>query len=160
VAALGLALLLGAGVASAQPGGAPPMPDHDPARLGIAGEVVPWAVLAELEVTARSVGLFKTIFEVAHPDAVRALDGRSARFMGFLFPLEAATGHRSFLLTAWPPSCPYCLPAGPTGMIEVRAAQPVPATDEPIVIEGRFELLRDDPSGLYYRLHDARQVIR
>jgi hypothetical protein len=44
-------------------------------------------------------------------------------------------------------------------MVEVLASTPVRFTYEAIVLEGRFELLRDDPSGLLYRLHDARPVV-
>ena len=33
--------------------------------------------------------------------------------MGFIYPLEGGLKHEHFLLTAWPPSRPFCLPAGP-----------------------------------------------
>jgi uncharacterized protein len=45
--------------------------------------------------------------------------------MGFLYPLEGGVSHDHFLLTAWPPSCPFCLPAGPSQMVEVFCAEPV-----------------------------------
>jgi uncharacterized protein len=131
--------------------------DHDPAELQAQG-ITPWAVLADLEVTSESIGPLRTVFTTAFSGAIQALDGQSVRLMGFLFPLEAAERHRRFLLTAYPPSCPYCLPAGPTAMVEVEAETPVPFSYDPIVLEGRFELLNDDPSGMYYRLHAAREL--
>ena len=39
-------------------------------------------------------------------------------------------------------------------------AEPVAFTDGAIMMAGTFEVLHDDPSGLYYRLHDAREVER
>lgn len=44
-------------------------------------------------------------------------------------------------------------------MVEVVASTPIRFTYDALILEGRFELLRDDPSGLLYRLHDARTVV-
>jgi hypothetical protein len=136
----------------------PPVPHHDPKALGVEGSIVPWALLADVTVTSESHGLFKTVFSVERNPAVHALDGTTVQIAGFLFPLEAAERHGHFLLTAYPPSCPYCLPAGPDLMVEVNAAEPVAYTDAAIVMAGRFEVLEDDPSGMSYALHDARRV--
>lgn len=46
-------------------------------------------------------------------------------------------------------------PGGPESMVEVKARTPVKYTLEPVVIEGRFAVLADDPYGLYYRVSDA-----
>jgi hypothetical protein len=50
------------------------------------------------------------------------------------------------------------MPAGPDAVIEVHAKTPVRYTFDPIVLSGRFAVLKDDPSGLLYRLADAAQV--
>jgi hypothetical protein len=47
---------------------------------------------------------------------------------GHLYPLEGGLEHERFLLTAWPPSCPFCLPAGPSQMVEVYCEEPVEFT--------------------------------
>ena len=52
-------------------------------------------------------------------------------------------------------SCSFCTPGGPESMVEVKARTPVKYTLEPVVIEGRFAVLADDPYGLYYRVSDA-----
>ena len=91
---------------------------------------------------------------------LRGVPSLPDKLMGFLFPLEGGIEHARFLLTAWPPSCPFCLPAGPAQMVEVFCAEPIAYSEGAIVIAGTFELLHDDPSGLYYRLHDARLVER
>ena len=43
-------------------------------------------------------------------------------------------------------------------MVEVVAKTPVKYTFDPIVITGKFAVLKDDASGLLYRLSDAAQV--
>jgi hypothetical protein len=43
-------------------------------------------------------------------------------------------------------------------MVEVVAKTPVKYTFEPIVVAGRFAVLKDDSTGLLYRLTDAAQV--
>jgi hypothetical protein len=43
-------------------------------------------------------------------------------------------------------------------MVEVKTKVPVKATMEPVVVEGRFLVLIDDPYGLYYRMTDAVSV--
>jgi hypothetical protein len=82
------------------------------------------------------------------------------KLMGFIYPLEGGLKHEHFLLTAWPPSCPFCLPAGPSQMVEVYCEDPVEFSNGAILVGGRFEFLYDDPSGFYYRLHEATLVER
>ena len=122
--------------------------------------VVSWDVLGQLDVRTEVVGPLQAIFHTEYSPDIKALDDEDVKLMGFLFPLEGKLEHERFLLTAWPPSCPFCLPAGPTQMIEVFCAEPITFTDGAILVGGRFELLHDDPSGLYYRLHEATLIER
>lgn len=131
--------------------------DHDPKALERAG-VVSWDTLRELDVTYETKGPGMTDFRTSFTSELLALDGKTVKLVGFIYPLEAAEHHQRFLLSAYPPSCPFCLPGGATEMVEVLASSPVRFTYDSLVLEGRFELLRDDPSGLLYRLHDARAV--
>jgi hypothetical protein len=112
------------------------------------------------QIPTEVTGPLRATFTTSYGDVIEALDGQEVKLMGFLFPLEGGIEHARFLLTAWPPSCPFCLPAGPSQMVEVFCAEPIAYSEGAIVIAGRFELLHDDPSGLYYRLHDARLVER
>lgn len=132
--------------------------DHDPKALERAG-VVSWDTLRELDVTYETKGPGMTDFRTSFTSELLALDGKTVKLVGFIYPLEAAEQHQRFLLSAYPPSCPFCLPGGATEMVEVLASAPVRFTYDALVLEGRFELLRDDPSGLLYRLHDARTVV-
>jgi hypothetical protein len=45
-------------------------------------------------------------------------------------------------------------------MVEVLCEEPVAFTDGAILISGRFEVLEDDPTGMYYRMHSAEEVER
>jgi len=132
--------------------------DHDPKMLERAG-VVSWDTLRELDVTYETKGPGMTDFRTSFTSALLELDGKTVKLIGFIYPLEAAEQHQRFLLSAYPPSCPFCLPGGATEMVEVLASAPVKFTYDALVLQGRFELLRDDPSGLLYRLHDARPVV-
>jgi uncharacterized protein len=122
--------------------------------------VVGWDTLGNLDVTTEVLGPLRAIFHTDYSEEVKALDGQEVKLMGFIFPLEGSLEHERFLLTAWPPSCPFCLPAGPSQMVEVLCAEPVEFTEGAVLMTGRFEVLEDDPSGLYYRMHDAELVER
>jgi hypothetical protein len=45
-------------------------------------------------------------------------------------------------------------------MVEVFCEEPVEFTDGAILMAGKFEVLNDDPSGMYYRMRDAELVER
>ncbi len=93
------------------------------------------------------------------PEAVSVLDGTTVKIRGFVFPLDQAEKQSRFLLTAYPPSCPFCLPAGPSMLVEVLAPDnPVEFGGDPVLMEGRFAVLQDDETGLFYRMTDARSV--
>jgi hypothetical protein len=75
-----------------------------------------------------------------------------------MMPLDMGEKQKRFLLVAMPPTCAFCLPGGPDQLVEVLARTPVKYGFEPIVITGKFVVLKDDPMGLYYRLTDAVAV--
>jgi hypothetical protein len=86
---------------------------------------------------------------------VSALDKKEIKLQGFMMPLDMGEKQKRFLLVAMPPSCAFCLPGGPDQLVEVLAKTPVKYGFEPIVVTGKFVVLKDDPMGLYYRLTDA-----
>jgi hypothetical protein len=122
--------------------------------------VVGWDVLGEMDVQVEVLGPLRSVFHVDYTDRVKALDGQDVKVMGFLYPLEGGVRHAHFLLTAWPPSCPFCLPAGPSHMVEVFCEEPVAFSEGAILMAGRLSVLEDDPSGMYYRMDDAQLVER
>ena len=124
-------------------------PDAPPAALT-------WRELMDLEVRIETPAPLQTIFHVTYPDSLLARDGTIVRIKGFMYPLEAGETHSYFLLSALPPSCPFCLPASARGLVEVVCDEGVRYTLEPVILEGRFELLEDAATGLHYRLDHAR----
>ena len=89
---------------------------------------------------------------------MQALNQQKVKVQGFMMPLEPGDKQRHFLLSAVPTTCGFCLPAGPEGLIEVRARTPVKYSVEAVVVEGRMAVLTNDPYGLFYRITDGELV--
>ncbi len=89
---------------------------------------------------------------------VQKLDNSEITITGYIFPLQASGDQAHFLLSAYPPSCPYCLPGGPTELIEVTDSAPIKFTYDRVTLQGTFHLLRDESlkEGMYYRMTHAR----
>jgi len=117
---------------------------------------VAWQTLTQVEEVILEDPDGYDIVKPKFAEAVSALDEQEIKIMGFMYPLDSTEKQAHFLLTAYPPSCPYCLPAGPSQMIEVRCEQPITFTWNPILIEGRLKILEDDEYGLYYRMTAVR----
>ena len=115
--------------------------------------VVSWKTLAEVK-TVRQQDRFMPEFG----RNVATLDKQQVQLQGFMMPLDMGEKQKRFILAALPPTCSFCLPGGPEQMVEVQAKTPVKYGFEPIVVSGRFTVLRDDAMGLYYRLTDAVAV--
>lgn len=91
------------------------------------------------------------------PPALASLAGKRVKVQGFMMPLQPGDRQSHFLLSAVPTTCSFCLPAGPEGIIEVRArGAGVRVAFDAMVMEGRLALLTDDPMGLLFRLSDAQ----
>jgi len=89
---------------------------------------------------------------------IQALNTKQVKLQGFMLPLEMGEKQSRFVLTSTPPTCAFCLPGGPDQVIEIKASTPVRFSFEPIQLAGKFEVLKNDSMGLYYRLTDARPV--
>lgn len=113
--------------------------------------VVSWRVLGQVKSTA--VG--KKVVPQFSAD-ISKLDQQDIRLQGYMLPISAGEAHTHFLLTMRPPHCPFCLSLGPEYLVEVKSKSPIRHTYEPVVMAGRFNVLSDDPFGLFYRLTDAR----
>ena len=143
--------------------GSEPVPGHDVHNQApeAPAAALTWDELMNLEVTVENPAPLQTVFHVSYPESLKAKDGTVVRIRGFMYPLEAGETHTYFLLSALPPSCPFCLPATARGLVEVKCDEGVRYTLEPVLLEGRFELLEDDDglgTGLHYRLNGARSA--
>lgn len=114
--------------------------------------MVSWRTLGSVSMRQegkRSVPVF--------PPALASLAGKRVKVQGFMMPLQPGDRQSHFLLSAVPTTCSFCLPAGPEGIIEVRArGAGVRVAFDAMVMEGRLALLTDDPMGLLFRLSDAQ----
>lgn len=150
-----LATSLAAAPATAQR--APPPPGHTVHNRPVdADGAIKWEALANMEVRVETPAPLQTIFHREFSAEIKALEGETVRLKGFMYPLSPGERHTSFLLSALPPSCPFCLPGSATTLIDIVAEEPVRYILEPVMLEGRLNLLRDDDTGLFYRLTEAR----
>jgi hypothetical protein len=119
-----------------------PLPDRK--------DVVPWKLLAQVELVKQ-----KDRYVPQFAKDVAALDQKEVKVQGFIMPLQMGDKQSHFVLTAMPQTCAFCLPGGPESMVEVKSKTPVKYTFEPVVLTGKLSVLKDDPTGVFYRLTDA-----
>jgi hypothetical protein len=151
---LGAALLLAVPAAFAQA----PAPHELPPRLQgqvykplpDRQDVVSWRLLAQVELVR-----LKDRYAPQFSDNVAKLDQKKVKIQGFMMPLEMGDRQSHFILSAMPQTCSFCMPGGPEQLVEVKSAKPVKYTFEPVVLTGKLAVLKNDPTGVYYRLTEA-----
>jgi len=115
--------------------------------------VVSWKTLAEVEPEAKGDRMVPKF-----SDAILDLDRQKVRIQGFMLPMDVGLEQGHFLVSAVPPHCPFCLPAGPEALVEVQAKKPIAFAMEPVLLYGKFSVMRDDPAGVLYRLTEAEPI--
>jgi hypothetical protein len=113
-------------------------------------DVVSWNLLAQVELVKQ-----KDRYVPQFSQSVAALDQQEVKLQGFMMPLEMGDKQTHFVLSALPVTCAFCLPGGPEALVEVKTKQPVKYSFDPIVVRGRMSVLKDDPTGVFYRISDA-----
>jgi uncharacterized protein len=114
-------------------------------------DVVSWKLLAQVELVR-----LKDRYAPQFSDGVAKLDQKRVKIQGFMMPLEMGDRQSHFILSAMPQTCSFCMPGGPEQLVEVKSKTPVRYTFEPVVLSGRLAVLKDDPTGVFYRLTDAQ----
>ncbi len=151
-----------ASVGGAQPTGKPPPP---------AVPVVPGQLIAPQQYLADKPGVTSwRLLSLVQPiksgnkivpefdKQIQTLNGKTVQVQGFMLPLDMGDKQKRFLLSAAPPHCTFCLPGGAESMIEVRSKAGVAYGFDAVTLSGTLSVLKDDPTGLYYRLTDAAAV--
>ena len=128
-------------------------PNSPFAPLPARADVLSWNVLTDVK-TKTIKGSIMPVFNASQ----MALNQRSQRIQGFMMPLDPGEKQTHFLLSSVPLNCGFCTPGGPESMVEVKTKTPVKYSMEPVVVEGRFQVLVNDPFGVYYRIADASPV--
>ncbi|HUG77257.1 MAG TPA: DUF3299 domain-containing protein [Burkholderiales bacterium] len=125
----------------------------DPAQfkpLAERKDVVSWKLFAQVELVRQ-----KDRYVPKFSSDVAALDNKQVKVQGFMMPLQTGDKQTHFVLSAMPQTCAFCMPGGPEQLVEVKARHAVKYTFEPVVVTGRLAVLKDDPTGVFYRLTDA-----
>ena len=115
--------------------------------------VVSWKSLAKVEPVKQGAVMVPRFSK-----EILDLDKQSVRIQGFILALDMGEQQKHFLISAVPPHCSFCLPAGPDAIVEVFAKKPVRYGMEPITVAGKLAVLRNDPSGVLYQLTEAEHV--
>jgi uncharacterized protein len=115
-------------------------------------DVLSWKMLSQVELVKQ-----KDRYVPQFSKDVAALDQKEVKVQGFMMPLQMGDKQTHFVLSAMPQSCAFCMPGGPESMVEVKSKAAVKYTFEPVVLTGKLSVLKDDPTGVFYRLTDAVQ---
>jgi len=116
--------------------------------------VLPWSLLSKATTVKAKGGRMVP----KYTEEITALDQTDVKVQGFMMPLQPGQKQKHFLLTVTSASCPFCLPAGPEGVVEINSKTPVKFTYAPMVMSGKMTVLKSDSMGLYYRINDASLV--
>ena len=139
-----LALALGFAARAQDPNQFKPLPERK--------DVVSWKLLSQVELVKQ-----KDRYVPQFAAGVAALDQKQVKVQGFMMPLEPGEKQAHFVLSAMPQDCAFCLPGGPEQLVEVKTRTPVKYSVEAVVVTGKLTILKDDPTGVFYRLVDAVQ---
>jgi hypothetical protein len=126
----------------ADPSGFKPLPERK--------DVVSWKTLAQVELVKA-----KDRYVPQFASNVTALDQKTVKMQGFMLPLQMGDKQSHFVLAAMPQTCSFCMPGGPESMVEVKMKTPVKYTFDAVILSGKLTVLKDDPTGIFYRLTDA-----
>ena len=132
-----------------------PPPGADPAQfkpLAERKDVLSWKMLSQVELVK-----VKDRYVPQFAQGVAALDQKQVTVQGFMMPLQTGDKQTHFVLSAMPQTCSFCMPGGPESMVEVKSKQPVKYTFDAVVLTGKLEVLKEEPTGIFYRLTDAVQ---
>ncbi len=113
-------------------------------------DVVSWKTFAQVELVKQ-----KDRYVPQFSSSIAALDKKEIKVQGFMMPLEMGEKQSHFVLAAMPTTCAFCMPGGPESMVEVKMKTPVKYTFDALVVTGKLTVLKEDPSGIFYRITDA-----
>ena len=133
-----------------------PPPGADPSQfkpLPERKDIVSWKTFAQVELVK-----MKDRYVPQFAQSVVSLDQKEVKVQGFMMPLQMGDKQTHFVLSAMPSTCSFCMPGGPEAMVEVKTKQPVKYTFDAVVVSGTLSVLKDDPTGVFYRIIDAVQA--
>lgn len=110
--------------------------------------------------TKDSEGLDFQYYKPEFPPELKALDGKTVKIKGFMFPLDETEDQKLFLFGPFPLNCPFQYHVQSNLVIESHAdKKPIPFTYDPLTLEGTLELVPEDKeNSTFFRLRDVRSV--
>ena len=126
----------------------PGLAQQDQSNLSPVPEVegaLSWQALGQTEVQIEG-----SRARVVVPEDGRDLAGQTVKTVGFLLPHDTS-GERQFLMEM-SPHCPFCVPVGREGLIELTGDGPIGLFLRAVVVEGRFDIADDTADGTLYRM--------
>ena len=134
----------------------PAQAQHDPSQqfkpMPERRDVLSWRLLSQVELVK-----LKDRYVPQFSSGITALDQKQVKVQGFMMPLQTGDKQTHFVLAAMPQTCAFCLPGGPEQMVEVKASKAVKYTFEPVVVSGKLSVLKEDPTGIFYRIAEGTQ---
>ena len=126
-------------------------PLREQAYKNAPADVVLWGDLARALVV-RKGSTYQTTFLAP----VLALDGKTISIVGHVTAVMGKDKPtKQFLLSSNAFLCDGCEPPTPTEVVEVNTKDFVMSRDGVATVSGRFEIVKNDPNGLAYRLNNA-----
>jgi uncharacterized protein len=121
-------------------------------------DTLSWAVLQQVQSAKTQTADKRDVWLPKFSAEQKKLNKKPIKLFGFMLPTQAGETQKEFILTPYPPSCPFCMTMGPDSVVQVVCDKPAKVTFEPVVVSGDFVMLEDDPSGFYYRITGATAV--
>ena len=123
--------------------------------------VVSWDLLAKVDHLEDEPGV--PSLTPKFDQAILLLSEKAQTLEGFMLPLDQSEQQSHFILAAAPPSCPFCLPGGPTSLIEVEAKNPISYRDAALTLRGQFHVISKldesaNEMGFFYKITAAELV--
>ena len=88
-----------------------------------------------------------------------ALNNKVIELPGYIYPTKVGSNFSEFLLSIVPiESCPFCGTGDIPSMVEVKMASPLPFTEKPIKIKGKFVINNSGDNRSEFFLLGATQV--
>ena len=116
-------------------------------------DLLSWKLLAQVDLVK-----MKDRYVPQFAQAIAALDQKEVKVQGFMMPLQMGDKQTHFVLSSMPQTCAFCMPGGPESLVEVKTKRPVKYGFEPVIVTGKLSVLKDDPTGVFYRITDAVQA--
>ena len=114
-------------------------------------DVVLWGDLARALVVRKG-----STYQTTFLPPVLALNGKTISIVGHVTTIAGNDKPaKQLLLSSHAFLCEECEPPAPTELVEVNTQDFVKAKDGVATIRGQFELVKNDPKGLVYRLNNA-----